>query len=243
MVLDYILDPQGEVFIVIRNPNAPFAVWRSTTDEDGKPPTPSKEGDVNESLIESDAETDGGTVLETTPGAFDHNLGEPERDVRIQASARHLMLGSPVFNRMLNGGWSEDRQLKEKGSVELVVDGWDVEALVVVLNIIHSHLLKVPRKVTVEQLAKIAVIADYYDCKSVQFFGGLWIRAISKEPPSDYSRHMVLCLWASYFFNYRTLFTTYSSAAMEKATCHISSLRLPIPGNILRELFLTLQSD
>lgn len=217
------LDPRGEVIIVVHNPNAPFAVWPPIDGSSTSPSAKSVEG--NKSVTETaDQEEDTGETTEAEP------------DVRIQVSAKHLILGSKVFDRMLGGYWVEARQLKEKGSVELDVEGWDVEALLVVLNIFHAFLAKVPLTLSLEKLAKIAVIADYYDCKGVHFFGESWLRPHLERLPLHYRdsrRDMILSLWVSWFFPNEAAFRSLSSAIMEQSDGPISSLGLPIPGKVL----------
>ncbi|CBF89996.1 predicted protein [Aspergillus nidulans FGSC A4] len=229
---DYVLDPRGEVILVVQRPNAPFAIWNQFL----PPPTPpdaqqplammgtrgmnirdatglastleAEDGLDNDDDDENDDDTniaypngsafvhdgeeleietsvDGADGSESTsdaeyvdemsaedftepalnhgaeeddsrtcilipnqPGSPDHDK-EADSHVQIQVSARHLALGSPVFDRMLHGSWKEGREFKEKGSIVLVVDNWDVDAFLVVLNILHSQLLKLPRKCAV----------------------------------------------------------------------------------------------
>ncbi|KAL4753693.1 hypothetical protein BDW72DRAFT_168407 [Aspergillus terricola var. indicus] len=309
---DYVLDPRGEVILVVQKPNAPFAEWYpflppltppdaqqalekvgmsgiTAGNAAGPAPTPeagdgndddasigypnrpasvhdgeeleletSVDGpdgsesasdaeyvdgmsaeDFTEPGLENDVEEDDSRtciLIPTRPESPDHDK-EADSHVQIQVSARHLALGSPVFDRMLHGNWKEGREFKEKGSIVLVVDSWDVDAFLVVLYILHSQLLKLPRKVTIEQLAKIAVIADYYDCQSVRFFGSLWVRCLPRKPPASpfHFRDIMLGLWSSYFFRHALTFSAYSRAAIEQSDYFISSLGLPIPATIIGE--------
>ncbi|KAL5051957.1 hypothetical protein BDW71DRAFT_213009 [Aspergillus fruticulosus] len=309
---DYVLDPRGEVILVVHKPNAPFAEWYqvlpplrvpdaqrhltkmgmsgmnvgSATEleleteagdgnddasigypngqavmhdgEEHEAETNVNDPDWAESAsdaeyddemstedptvpgLENDPEEDDARTcirIPTKPDSSGHDE-EADSHVQIQVSARHLALGSPVFDRMLHGNWKEGREFKEKGSIVLVVDSWDVDAFLVVLYILHSQLLKLPRKVSIEQLAKIAVIADYYDCQSVRFFGSLWVRCLPRKPPaSPYDfRDIMLGLWISYFFGNALTFSAYSRAAIEQSAYSISSLGLPIPSTIIHDL-------
>lgn len=104
--------------------------------------------------------------------------------MHIRVSAKHLTLGSPVFNRMLNGDWTEAAEFKEKGSAELVVPNWDVEALILVLYIIHAQTTKVSRLLGLEDLAKVTVVTDYYVVKKVKLCWDLWIWVLTDYRPS-----------------------------------------------------------
>jgi hypothetical protein len=49
--------------------------------------------------------------------------------------------------------------------VEITIDSWDIEALLILLHIIYGRYYQTPRKITLEMLMKVAVLADYYDCR------------------------------------------------------------------------------
>lgn len=61
----------------------------------------------------------------------------PKADVRIQVFAKHLMLASPVFKKALTGKWKEGSTFVGTGSVEITTEGWDVEAFLILLRILH----------------------------------------------------------------------------------------------------------
>ncbi|KAH3499037.1 hypothetical protein KXV55_008470, partial [Aspergillus fumigatus] len=56
---------------------------------------------------------------------------------RVQVSAKHLVLASPVFKEILKGGWKESLTYLQTGSVEITADSWDIEAFLILLHIIH----------------------------------------------------------------------------------------------------------
>lgn len=73
----YSKSTMDEVTIILQNANAPFAVW-SDSEQDIK--------------IAQESETTNETA---------------KYEYRIQVSAKHLMLASPVFKKTLSGGWKE----------------------------------------------------------------------------------------------------------------------------------------
>ncbi|KAF7182138.1 hypothetical protein CNMCM7691_001526 [Aspergillus felis] len=85
---------------------------------------------------------------------------QDESRFRIQVSAKHLMLASSVFKK-------ECVAYRQNGSVEINAKCWDIEALLILLRAIHNQHYSIPRKLTLEMLAKVAVLADYYKCKEV----------------------------------------------------------------------------
>ena len=107
---------------------------------------------------------------------------------RIQVSAKHLISASSVFNKIFTGPWKESVTYFQKGSVEISAEGWDIEALLVLLHVIHNQQSRVPRKLSLDMLAKVAVLVDYYDCKeAVDMWSEIWVDRLAGEIPKTYS--------------------------------------------------------
>lgn len=249
MTVDHVIDPQGEVILIVRNPNPPFAVW---TDDKAKVTPATGSSDANDTGTGPSPGPSSGphpepspepSTMTAEPSATDANTDGTKKEVHIQVSAKHLTFGSPVFNRMLNGDCMEAAEFKEKGYVELVVPNWDVEALLLVLHIMHAQTSKVPRLLSLEDLTKVTLIADYYDVKEVKLCCDLWIWVLTDFRPSKLEqplRDAVLWIWVSYFSRRPDRFATACSIAIEQLKSPISSLGLPIPapiiGKFIREL-------
>ncbi|EDN09148.1 predicted protein [Histoplasma mississippiense (nom. inval.)] len=182
------------------------------------------------------AEFDGGrSDSEHSGGTEQYDSGEAlsERGYRIQVSAKHLTLASPVFKKTLLGQWKESVTLLQRGSVDIPATGWDIEAFLILLRIIHCQPNDIPRELSLEMLAKVAIIADYYQCKEAMgHFLDVWIGKLSSIP-ANYSRDLNLWLWISWVFQLPSQFKEVTSIAMSQSPCRISSLALPIPENIL----------
>lgn len=165
-------------------------------------------------------------------GDNDNDLAE--RSFCIQVSAKHLTFSSPVFKRILTGGWKESVTLLEKGSVEVIAESWDIHALLILLRVIHCRNENIPRKLTLEMLAKIAVLSDYYECKeALAFTSDIWISALEEGVPTTFSRELILWLWISWFFRLPTQFEIATSTAMSLSNGWIHSLELPLPNKVL----------
>ncbi|GFF32521.1 hypothetical protein IFM58399_03239 [Aspergillus lentulus] len=160
---------------------------------------------------------------------------QDESCFRIQVSAKHLMLASSVFKKILNGGWKESVTYLQKGSVEIDTEGWDIEALLILLRAIHGQHYHIPRKLTLEMLAKVTVLADYYECKEAMcVWTTIWIDAVDEKIPSTYSRDLFLWLWISWFFQLPTQFKEATSTAMSRSNGRIhNGLGLPIPDKVM----------
>lgn len=72
--------------------------------------------------------------------------------------------------KILIGGLKESITYFQEGLVELTAESWDIDALMILHRAIHGKYRDIPRKLTLEMLAKVAVIADYYDCKETLYF-------------------------------------------------------------------------
>jgi hypothetical protein len=161
----------------------------------------------------------------------------------IQVSAKHLMLASSVFKKILTGGWKESVAYLQKGSVEITAESWDIEALLILLRAIHNQHYHIPRKLTLEMLAKVAVLADYYECKeAVYIWMTIWIDALEEKIPSTYSRDLFLWLWISWYFQLPTQFKESTSTVMSQSNGWINnSLGLPIPDKVIGKTRWTLK--
>lgn len=164
-------------------------------------------------------------------------------DVCIQVSAKHLISVSPVFKSMLTGFWKESVTFSnlQKGYIEITADSWDVDAFLILLKIVHCQLNHVPRKLDLEMLAKVTVIADYYKVEVVRFFSDIWIKALDRAYPEEYSRDLILRLWIAWFFRLSPQFRSATSIAMSHSSGFISNLGLPIPDRVIDKMNLRRQ--
>ncbi|OAT01315.1 uncharacterized protein BDCG_17032 [Blastomyces dermatitidis ER-3] len=173
--------------------------------------------------------------LDVTQIYCDHD--SPEDCYRIQVSAKHLTLASPVFKKTFTGGWKESVNFLESCSVEITMDGWDLETLLILLRIIHCQHYIVPRKLGLELLAKVTVLSDYYDCQAaVKFFTDIWVAPLEDTIPKFYTRDLILWVWISWFFELPKQFKEATSVAMSQSTGSIIDLGLPIPNRVLETM-------
>ncbi|KAJ5472054.1 hypothetical protein N7539_008623 [Penicillium diatomitis] len=212
--LSHIIDPEGEVIITLRNANSPFAkptrdTWIHQWLESSQTSSSKSIPLSRLSLLKSP--TIEATVAEES--VAEGHLGQ--NCSRIQVSAKHLMFASPFFKRLLTGGWKESVAYFQKGSVEITAESWDVEALMIML-------------------AKIAAIADYYECReALDFLAELWIEKMEEETPSVASRDLILWLWVSWVIQLPTQFKLSTSIASSQSDGFIDNLGLSIPEDVI----------
>lgn len=144
------------------------------------------------------------------------------------------MFASPVFKRLLGGNFKEGTTLSQNGSVKVKAQGWDIDALLIVLYAIHGQYHLIPEKLTIEALAKVAVITDYYLCKKVLYImAKTWINNLEGQVPATCGRDLMIWIWVSWYFRLCPDFELATSRAMSLSEYRINSLGLPIPGNII----------
>ncbi|KAJ5930934.1 hypothetical protein N7466_006427, partial [Penicillium verhagenii] len=232
--------------IRLNDANAPFAPVIENTFSGmtfpksvGRVQTPAKEKNPKDSDTEGQEKEDAQDILEPSdakPPAADSPTDQlPARNCfTFQASTEHLTSVSPVFQIMLTGPWKESRILSERGSVEVTAKEWDSRAFLIVLRLMHGQHREVPRKVDLEMLAKVAVVADYYDCKQVlNPVAGLWISNLEKVPKT-YCRDLILWVWISWFFQLPSEFQRATATVISMSEDIIDGLDLPIPGLLIR---------
>lgn len=87
------------------------------------------------------------------------------------------------------------------------MDSWNVNAFLVLMKIMHCQSKKVPRAPSLKMVAKVAVLADYYDCLDMlSIFAGRWVSHLQPNFPSTSSRELILWLWISWAFRLNDLF-------------------------------------
>ncbi|KAJ5936828.1 hypothetical protein N7466_003278 [Penicillium verhagenii] len=253
----HIIDRDGKVMIILRNPNLPFAemieegkstgsnIEQQTSVKQRKLTVEKKENDVTPKLSprqKHEPAPDQAPANESPPNddsADDSSEKSTEESMdeecfRIQASAEHLISASPFFKNMLSGGWEESTHYLQKGSVEIVAEGWDMEALLILLHVVHGHFDQVPQELTLEMLAKIAVIADYYMCK--ECLGAektRWMDDLKTRIVRQSRRDLALWIWIAWFFKSPELFKRFTSHAMSMYKDTFTSLGLPIPDRVI----------
>ncbi|CAG8909888.1 unnamed protein product [Penicillium egyptiacum] len=238
---DYIIDPDGEVIIVLRDADSPFAQALEDTLTGMTPPAPGHYTQSPAEVIEppqtnSENQRTSPELAPIEDPAAEEQIDEPlvKNCFYIQVSAKHLMFSSPMFKSMLTGGWKESVNFLQKSSVEITAEGWGIEEFLIVLRALHGKYYHIPRKLTLEMLAKVAVIADYYECKEALYvMTDVWTNNLEEKFPTRYSRNSMLWVWVSWFFQLPSPFKETTSTVMSCSENSINSWGLPIPDKVI----------
>lgn len=168
--------------------------------------------------------------------------GHPNQ-IEFRVSAKHLCLASPVFKKMIQGEFQESKPNKE-GLLEIKASDWNAEALLIVLDIVHSHHYNVPRRLSEDIIAQIGLIIDYYDClEAVQIFFDPWYTGIGgwlgysfwpfrENLAEDFGTNKTLLLFIAWAFRSKTTFKGLTSSAILNTQGPIET-HLPVPTQLL----------
>jgi len=232
-----IIAENGDVLFTLRDPGLAFAVWeRAENDIENH----ADEGrDEKHDASSADAPSDDTTL--DTPTTTSNQPAPSESiqpDVVYKVSFQHLISASPKFKSELTS-WSESRK-KDDGFYHVGTEGWDPEALVIFLNILHLRYRQVPKSLSLELLAKVAQLVDYYRCwEAFDLIADVWVTQMRKTHPVPlkYSRELMLWMLISWVFKLDMEFRITTLRALRQSDEEsIRDMEFAIPPAIIGEL-------
>ncbi|KAF7557844.1 hypothetical protein G7046_g5963 [Stylonectria norvegica] len=223
------IDPDGDTILILRNPNAPFAVW----DESAEPP---------DALAQAKPPTSTTDTKQATAEPGSPAKSPTPEEVRMRLSSKHLALASEYFARMLKGPWQEaSADADEKAEYVVHAEDWDEEALLTLMNIIHGRTRVVPREVDVRFVAKIAVLVDYYKCHEVVdiWYKSVWRNRVDFMCSTKHYGVDLICILfiCTVFLDGSASFQALSRTAAREARGPLQTLNLPIPERLVGTSF------
>ena len=219
------LDPKGDTILVLRNANAPFAVW-----DDPKRENVASQAAASETTQIAESSSQDETT--TDPPA-----PQPEPPhIHFRLSSRHLILASRYFEKMMEGPWSESGTIPSFESPRIVyADDWDEQVLLILMKIVHGRSREVPRKLDLEVMAKFAVLVDYYQCLEItDIYVETWLRRLPKIS-GVYDRQLILRLAVSWIIPEKNALGDIAQVIVNQCTGPIRTLDLPIPQAVVGE--------
>ncbi|KAI0895703.1 hypothetical protein F4806DRAFT_66736 [Annulohypoxylon nitens] len=241
------IDPNGDVLLTLYNPNAPFAFWSpdEKTEENSLPKSESESGPDTASESESEPEFEPVPNPEPQPEVkwvLESDLASgstspleknpcdgSSRVIKYLVSSRHLILASKYFEKLLQGPWMEGTEVHLDGCRHVSAEDWDERALLILMQIIHGRNKKVPRVITLEMYAKIAVLVDYYKCHEVvTLWSELWTAQLRTNLPKRCDRDLVLWILIASVFQEGQLFKEATEIAVNHCDNDLPTMHLPI---------------
>ncbi|KAF2833437.1 hypothetical protein CC86DRAFT_389684 [Ophiobolus disseminans] len=216
----HILDPRSDTMLVLRNPSVSFAHW--------VPPARIEQKTAKYAIM---------GVEDTPSSAHKDKSKKKSKILKIKRSVLPPSPEPPFFDDPERSSYlspeptfpidpaqddedtnvyfnSESGRSEDDGRYHVEAEDQDPEAFLIVLNALHHRSKQIPRVVSLEMLAKIAVLVDYYECdEAIEVWTAMWIsNLIPRDPiPSTYSRTLIL-------------------------TEAIQTLELPIPSRVSGEI-------
>ena len=230
----YEVDPDWDLVLTLRNPNKPFAVWKDDFDR----PSALQKQQSNDANEEEMPTVPPATQTNSAPAPTDE--ASPE-EIHYRLSSKHLILASDVFRRMLTGFFRE-ATVDEAGKYHITAEGWDQEVFLVLMNIIHSRNRRwIPRKVSLEFLAKIAELVEFYQCHEALeiWTNEIWLLKFGRWMPDSYGRYLILWIAVCWVFKHVGAFRDITWYACNFALGPIETLDLPIPSSIVGTIYFS----
>lgn len=172
-----------------------------------------------------------------TDASTDVEVNDAEGSIRYYVSSRHLILGSSYFRRALSDGkWAESEREKQDKLFHIRAKDSRSDVFLILLNIFHLQNRKVPRKISLDNLAEIAVLVDYYECaEAIEVFSNIWIEdlKVTAPIPHTYCRDLILWICVSRVFGLADQFKNATRVAITQCSGPMNNLDLPlsnVPG-------------
>ncbi|CBY01697.1 hypothetical protein IAQ61_010068 [Plenodomus lingam] len=254
----YEITADPDTIIILQNPDAAFASW-SLTGGGRDHMALAHESAVDNSAVDNPAVeysavdnpvVEYSAVDEITPGGAEQETdliianeanksNSTEGDeVWYYVSRRHLTAVSPKFERVLvDANWKEGTRDENDGLFHVSATDWDSEALRYFLQVLHLRNSQVPREVSLEMLAKIAVLIDFYDCaEALEPFTERWVEhaRVVSPVPSDFCRDLILWMCIAWVLKLPNEFLQTTRVAIKENDREFPTLGLPITACVDR---------
>ncbi|KAI1413324.1 hypothetical protein F5Y13DRAFT_161098 [Hypoxylon sp. FL1857] len=232
------IDSEGDIILTLLNPRAPFAIWyEDYEDKVSHPVQPDTTREPTPTSADADAESnndaDDSNSSESSPKkeqglptSYEFTWSLP---VKFRLSSRHLVLASKYFKSVLQGPWKEGTEIHSDNCRHIEARDWDENAMLILMQVIHGLNRKVPKLITLEMLAKIAVLVDYYRChEAVALWSDIWIDKLKDSLPTTLDRDLILWILVTRVFEQEDLFKKATKIALPLCRGYLPTLDLPI---------------
>ncbi|KAK1249243.1 hypothetical protein MKX07_002759 [Trichoderma sp. CBMAI-0711] len=166
--------------------------------------------------------------------ALPQYLTEEARRNEAELSSSKLALASPKCRQMTPSNLPETRSNVAYKYI-LLAESWDEKALELVMSIIHGHTADIPERISLDTLAKVAVVVAHYECSEVlKPYADKWIAKLDEPFPTSYGRNLVLRLFVSWVFADEFDFKELTRVVVRESRGPMHSLGLPLPERIIK---------
>ncbi|KAI1084884.1 hypothetical protein F5B20DRAFT_568166 [Whalleya microplaca] len=145
--------------------------------------------------------------------------------VVFTACSRSLARVSPVFDRMLYGGFAEARSNQANDAMDWIVNLPEDKAapMAVLLSITHGHFDRVPNSLPIDDLYDLTALTHFYDCTRILGpWANKWMVAVDKLERQT-TELMPRILWISWELGWKHIFTAVSRRMLLESEASIFS--------------------
>lgn len=146
------------------------------------------------------------------------------------------MIASPIFHDMLSG---PVKKSSNDAKIRVVARGVNRLAFEIILHVIHYRTSRVPRSVSVGQLAYIAVIVEALECyEAVRPYVNRWCESVqslrSLQQTASVSVDLLLWVWITFVFNRADEFKKATHTILQLADSGPLPTAVGLPINVYR---------
>ncbi|KAI0479654.1 hypothetical protein F4859DRAFT_513158 [Xylaria cf. heliscus] len=153
----------------------------------------------------------------------------PEGQWRFKASSKHLSLASTFVKKMMAGPWREANEIYDDGLRHWGFDGFDVQAISIILSVIHGLNRRIPRTVDLGMLAQIARVVDYLDCHEVmELYASIWVDHLHDSTSGSSREDWDSWISITGVFQNPAIFQSWTRVAIVEKLNYPPSLELPL---------------
>ncbi|KAM0226668.1 hypothetical protein ACHAPO_012167, partial [Fusarium lateritium] len=123
----------------------------------------------------------------------------------FKACSRALARTSPVFDRMLYGGFIESKK-PDNGEWVVSLPEDKATAMALFLHISHGQFDRIPRTLSIDDLYDLTVLSNYYDgTRMLEPWMGRWMHSIEDNAKQS-NETMTKYLWITFEFGFKDSF-------------------------------------
>ena len=154
--------------------------------------------------------------------------------IRVRVSSKHLTFASRVFTALLQPKFREGSSLRSGNITEVQLSEDHPVPVLILLNIIHGRLKKVPRNIDLYIFTEIAILVDKYELAEVtDIFLDFWVQNLEASIPRAFDYTLLPWICISWVFGIVDIFEQVTKIAQLESTSLVQEERLPIPESVL----------
>ncbi|EKJ74412.1 hypothetical protein FPSE_05419 [Fusarium pseudograminearum CS3096] len=257
----YNIDPNGDLVVVLKDPNTYWVVpevsvrenpvgsqaghlLRDTTDVD-TPKMPSGLGDSVEAPTEVRFRVSS-RHLTLASVVFDKMLNGPWKE---SASVSTRSSPKDGYTTAPEDDVQDSKDMDEPGPPvdpstpspplirEVSAEGWNAQALLTVLKVIHGQCSGISRDVSLTFIAQVAIIVNYYQCAESVSFATELLYYPKYKKPEVYNKKAIMWLFIAWSFSWPAVFQDTAHQVLQRGQglSYVTTHDLDVDG-ILEQL-------